>query len=55
MAKVGSKGWPKFQSFEKIIVKIKKSKILKNGKKLSGDMVERYLFTKFGVNLFDGF
>ena len=33
----------------------KKSKILNFEKKWSGDMVDRYLSVKFGVNPFDGF
>ncbi len=35
--------------------KIKKCKILKIIKKMSGDMAKRYLSTKFGINLLDGF
>ncbi len=32
-----------------------KSEILKNKKQLSGDMVKRYVSTKFGINLLDRF
>ncbi len=39
----------------KKIVKNQKFKILKNKQKLSGDMVDRYLSVKFGVNPLDGF
>ena len=39
----------------KKILKICKSKIFKNGKKWSGDMVDSYLSTKFGVNSLDRF
>ncbi len=37
------------------IIKNQKCTILQNRKKWSGNMVKRYLSTKFDINLFDGF
>ncbi len=36
-------------------LKFKNPKFLKTEKKWSGDMVDRYFSTKFGINLLDGF
>ncbi len=46
--------WSYVNEKEKKIIKNQKCKI-KNKTKMSGDMVKRYLFTKFGINLLDGF
>ena len=34
---------------------LKNAKKMKNKQKWSGDMVKRYISTKFGINLLDGF